>query len=116
MRQIRQGDVFWLDFGPALNSAPAGRRPCIVVQGDLFNRSRIGSVVVCLITSNMARAKAPGNVALKEGEANLPKPGVVNVSQIVTVDRQELSEYIGHLPAHRIDSIREGLRLLFERV
>lgn len=71
---------------------------------------------MCLITSNMTRAHAPGNVALKRGEAHLSKASTVNVSQISTVDRDELLEYIGHLPAHRIDEIREGLQLLFTRV
>ncbi len=66
MKEIRQGDVYWLDLGPSSGSAPAERHPCVIVQSDAFNRSRIATTVVCLITSNMDRATAPGNVALLE--------------------------------------------------
>ena len=87
MSEIRQGQVYWLEFGPETGSAPAGRHPCVVVQNDIFNRSAIATSVVCLITSNLLRANAPGNVLLKKGEANLPKASVVNISQILTVDK-----------------------------
>jgi mRNA interferase MazF len=113
---IRQGDVFWIDFGPLAGSAPAERHPCVVVQSDLFNSSRIATSVVCLITSNLNRANAPGNVALRKGEANLPKASVVNVSQVLTIDKSDLVERIGKLPADRIDAVRKGLHLLFDRV
>ena len=116
MSEIRQGDVYWIDFGRTPGSGPADRHPCVVVQGDLFNRSRIATTVVCLITSNLGRASAPGNVALRKGEANLPKASVVNVSQLLTVDKSDLDERIGRLPADRIDGILRGLHLLFERV
>ena len=114
MKEIRQGDVFWLDFGPASGSAPAKRHPCVVVQGDAFNRSRIPTAVVCLITSNPARAAAPGNVSLKKGEGYLPRASVVNVSQIVTVDKTELRERVGRLPSAALESVLAGLELLFE--
>jgi len=113
---IRQGEVYWIDFGMVTGSAPAERHPWVVVQSDLFNRSRIMTTVVCLITSNMARAEAPGNVLLEQGEGNLKKASVVNVSQIVTVDKSELSERVGRLPAGKVDAIRRGLYLLFDRV
>jgi mRNA interferase MazF len=88
----------------------------VVVQNDVFNQSAIRTSVVCLITSNLSRAKAPGNVLLKKGEANLPKPSVVNVSQIVTVDRSELVEHVGTLGAAAAQSVRDGLYLLFDRL
>lgn len=116
MSGVRQGDVYWLDCGSAPGSGPAERHPCVVAQSDLFNRSRIVTTAVCLITSNMARANAPGNVALRSGDANLSKDGVVNVSQIITVDKNELLERLGRLPAATVDAIRTGLRLLFDRV
>ena len=97
-----------------MGSAPDERHPCVVVQSDAFNRSRIATTVVCLITSNMTRAAAPGNVALKKGDARLPKPSVVNVSQVVTVDKAELSERVGRLPRPFLTSVLEGLRLLFD--
>ena len=113
---IRQGGVYWIDFGPSSSSAPAERHPCVVIQGDVFNRSLISTTVVCLITSNMQRALAPGNVALRKGDGHLPKASVVNVSQILTVDKAELRERIGKLPASTVDAIRGGLLLLFDRI
>ena len=116
MSGIRQGQVFWLDFGPAAGSAPADRHPCVVVQNDIFNRSAIATSVVCLITSNLNRAGAPGNVLLKRGEANLLKASVVNVSQILTVDKAELVECTGRLCGAAADAVRDGLHLLFDRL
>ena len=115
MSEIRQGDVYWLDFGAGGGSAPAERHPCVVVQSDVFNRSRIATTVVCLITSNLTRSAVPGNVALRTGAANLPKPSVVNISQILTIDKAELVERVGELPAATVDEIRGGLQLLFDR-
>ena len=114
MKAIRQGDVYWLDFGPSLGSAPAERHPCVVVQSDVFNSSRIATTVVCLITSNIERAAAPGNVALKRGDTGLPRPSVVTVSQVLTVDKTELENKVGRLPAAVLASVLSGLRLLLE--
>ena len=116
MSDIRQGEVYWIDFGPAAGSAPAERHPCVVVQSDLFNRSRLATTVVCLITSNLSQAGAPGNVPLEKGQASLPKTSVVNVSQVLTVDKTELVEHIGTLQGDTVDAIRSGLYLLFDRV
>ena len=113
--EIRQGDVYWLDLGPSYGSAPADRHPCVVVQSDVFNRSRIATTVVVLITSNRERATAPGNVALRKGDARLPRPSVVNVSQIVTVDKVDLDERIGRLPGPALAAVLAGLHLLFEK-
>jgi mRNA interferase MazF len=112
---IRQGQVYWLDLGPVVGSAPANRRPCVVVQNDTFNRSMIATTVVCIITSNLERAKAPGNVLLAKGEAGLTKSSVVNVSQILTVDKDELVEYVGKLSEAATAAVREGLRSLFDK-
>jgi mRNA interferase MazF len=114
--RIRQGEVYWIDFGPPKGSAPADRHPCVIVQSDNFNQSMISTTVVCLITSNLRHALAPGNVALRKGDAHLPKASVVNVSQVATVDKTELRERIGKLPSPTIDLIRSGLQLLFDRV
>lgn len=113
---IRQGQVYWLAFGPASGSAPVERHPCVVVQNDVFNQSAIGTSVVCLITSNLRRANAPGNVLLKKGEANLPKASVVNVSQILTVDKAELVECTGKLSGAAAEAVRDGLQMLFDRL
>ncbi|HSU58943.1 MAG TPA: type II toxin-antitoxin system PemK/MazF family toxin [Bryobacteraceae bacterium] len=116
MSEIRQGQVYWLDFGSGDGSAPAERHPCVVVQNDVFNRSAIATSVVCLITSNLSRAGAPGNVLLKKGEANLPKASVVNISQILTVDKAELVECIGRVSHAAAGAVRDGLHLLFDRL
>jgi len=114
--EIRQGQVYWLDFGPKTGSAPAERHPCVVVQNDVFNRSAIATSVVCLITSNLSRANAPGNVLLKKGEANLSKASVVNISQIITVDKAELVECFGKVSGVVVDAVTDGLHLLFDRL
>jgi mRNA interferase MazF len=111
---ISQGDIFWLDAGRPRGSAPGYRRPHVVVQNDVFNASRIQTTVLCSITSNLTRATAPGNVLLRKGEANLPRPSVVNVSQIVTVDKSVLKEKIGILSYQRVLEIVAGIRLVLE--
>ena len=91
---MRQGEVYWLRFGGA-GSEPRYRRPAVVVQDDRFNRSAIQTIVVAVITSNLRLAAMPGNVRLRKGEAGLAKASVVNISQLVTVDRSRLTGTIG---------------------
>ena len=86
----------------------------MVIQNNVFNRSRLNTVVVCVLTSNLQRATAPGNVLLEPGEADLPKQSVVVVSQLFTVDKSQLSEYIGTLSKKRVRQILDGLKLLTE--
>ncbi len=111
---INQGDIFWIDFRTPNGSEPGYRHPHLVIQNNLFNRSRINTVVVCALTSNMNRVSAPGNVALKKGEANLPKKSVVNISQLFTVNKSDLSEKIGTISKDRIFQVLQGIRLLTE--
>jgi mRNA interferase MazF len=111
---INQGDVFWIDLDEPFGSEPGYRHPHVVVQNNVFNHSRISTVIVCTITSNLKRAKAPGNVPLEKGEANLPKQSVVNVSQIFTVDKRDLTEKIGSLSHKRVRQILDGIQLLIE--
>ena len=111
---IRQGDVYWMDLGEPDESEPGYMRPWVVVQNNLFNSSRINTVVVCPLTSNLARASAPGNVTLDEGDANLMKSSIVLVSQITTVNKSELGEYIGTLSGKRIHQIVKGIAIVVE--
>jgi len=111
---INQGDVFWFDLGEPSGSESGYRRPYVVVQNNIFNYSRINTVVVCAITSNLGRAAAPGNVLLEQGEANLPKRSVVNVSQLFTVNKADLREKIGSLSTKRMNQVLAGLQLLLE--
>ena len=111
---INQGDVYWVVLKEPSESEPGYRHPHVVIQNNLFNRSRISTVVVVSLTSNLKRAKAPGNVLLEKGEANLPKTSVVNISQIFTVNKSDLNEKIGILTRKRIDEILMGIRLITE--
>jgi mRNA interferase MazF len=111
---INQGDIFWIDTGPPDRSEPGYRRPYVVVQNNAFNASRIHTIVVCAITTNLRLAHAPGNVLLHEGEGNLPKHSVVNVSQLFTVDRDDLEELVGTLSARRVRDILNGIAIVLE--
>jgi mRNA interferase MazF len=111
---IRQGDIFWVDLGEPSGAARGYLHPHVVIQNGIFNRSRIKTVVVCALTSNLKRSDAPGNVLLLEGEGNLPKRSVVNVSQIFTVDKSDLAERIGTLSPQRVRQILDGIHLLID--
>jgi mRNA interferase MazF len=111
---INQGDIFWIDFNDPKGSEPGYCHPHVVIQNNLFNRSRINTVVVCTLTSNLKRGNAPGNVTLKKGEANLPQKSVVNISQLFTVNKSDLSQKIGMLSKDRIAQILQGIKLLTE--
>lgn len=111
---VRQGEVWWADLAEPIGSAPGYRRPVVVVQGDTFNRSRIGTVVVVPLTSNLKWADAPGNVNLEVLESGLPKPSVANVSQIVTLDRSLLTDCAGHVSREKLDLIIRGIGLVLK--
>jgi mRNA interferase MazF len=111
---INQGDVCWVDLGEPIGSGPSDNHPHVVIQNNMFNHSRLRTVLVCALTSNLKRAEAPGNILLEEGEANLPKRSVVIVSQITTVEKSQLGEYVGSLAPKRMRQILDGLKLLTE--
>lgn len=112
---IKQGEIYWVNLGEPTGSEPGYRHPHLVLQNDVFNASLISTVVVCSLTSNLKRAQSPGNVLLNKGEANLSKASVVNVSQIYTVNKDELTEKIGNVSAERMQEIIAGVQLLIER-
>jgi mRNA interferase MazF len=112
--EIRQGEIYWIDMEEPHGSGSGYRHPHVVVQNNMFNQSRIRTVVVCELTTNLRRAQSPGNVLLEAGEANLPEPSVVNISQIVTIDKAQLGDYIGALSAGRVRKIVEGIQLLIQ--
>jgi mRNA interferase MazF len=111
---INQGDIYWIELEEPSGSEPGYSHPHVVIQNNIFNQSRINTVVVCALTTNIKRANAPGNVLLEIGEANLPKQSVVVVSQIFTVDKTQLGEFIGSLTKRRINQILAGIQLLTE--
>lgn len=112
---IQRGEIWWADLGDPSGSGPAGNRPVLVVQADAFNRSRLGTVIVAVVTSNLALAEAPGNVLLRQEESGLPRDSVVNVSQLVTLDKRALAERAAvlsfGLQQHVDDAVRLALGL-----
>ncbi|HXB25967.1 MAG TPA: type II toxin-antitoxin system PemK/MazF family toxin [Gemmatimonadaceae bacterium] len=113
---LQRGSVWWIELGESIGSEPGFRRPGVVVQADAFNRSRIETTVVALLTSNLALADAPGNVIVRARESGLPKDSVINVSQLYTIDKSMLLEECGHLGARVMRSVDAGLRLVLELI
>ncbi|MEO8391267.1 MAG: type II toxin-antitoxin system PemK/MazF family toxin [Polaromonas sp.] len=109
---IRQGDVFWIEADLSRGAIPGSPHPHVVVQDDLFNRSRISTVVVCALTSNLNRATEPGNVLLEPGEGGLEKQSAVVVSQVSSVYKTRLGEHIGSVSNERVQQILAGMRFL----
>lgn len=112
---IAQAEVWWADLTEPRGSEPGFRRPVVVVQGDAFNRSSIATVVCVALTSNLRWGDAPGNVRLSARATGLPMDSVANVSQIVTLDRQSLTERVGKVPRAKFDLVLSGIDVLFGR-
>jgi mRNA interferase MazF len=109
---VERGQVWWADLGEPRGAEPGFRRPLLIVQDDAFNRSRIRTVVAVVLTSNLRLVDAPGHVLIPAKASGLPKDSVANVSQIVTVDRDSLTEPAGKLRGPLMKSIENGLRLV----
>lgn len=109
---VARGDVYLVDLGPARSSAPAKRRPVVVIQSDHFNRSRLATVIVAAISSNTSLAAYPGNVFLPSSATGLTRDSVVNVTALVTIDRDAMNERIGMLPEYLMHDVDAGVRLV----
>jgi mRNA interferase MazF len=107
---INRGDLFWIEADETRGSIPGSPHPHVVIQDDVFNRSRISTVIVCALTSNLKRATEPGNLLLEIGEGNLSKQSVVVVSQVSSVYKSRLGERIGALSDERVEQILAGMR------
>ncbi len=107
---IRRGEVWWAGLPEPAASEPGYRRPVLVVSSDEFNRSRIPTVVAAVLTTNLRLAAAPGNVLVAAEETGLPKDSVVNVSQVVTVDKSFLDERAGLVDGRAMLAVEDGLR------
>ena len=112
---ISQGEIWWADIPEPIGSGPGYRRPVVVVQCDQFNQSRVSTVVCVPLTSNVTWANAPGNVYLSEDETNLPKPSVVNVSQITSLDKRLLTRRVGKLSFENLQTILTGIDVILGR-
>ena len=109
---MKRGEVWWASLPDPIGSGPGFRRPVLVIQSNPFNESRISTIIVAVITSNMALVDAPGNVRLGKAESGLAKPSVINVSQVITLDRDLLTEKVRTIPHTISDKVNEGLRLV----
>ena len=110
---MQRGDIWWADLDDEPSgSAPEFHRPVVIVQSDAFNRSRIQTVIAITVTSNLRLVDAPGNVLLKARASGLPKDSVANVSQIVTLDRDSLTERAGKVAGETMTAIDRGIRLV----
>ena len=112
---IAQSEIWWADLPTPTGSGPGFRRPVVVVQGDALNRSRIRTVVCVPLTSNLRWANAPGNVPLSARLTGLPKDSVANVSQIVTLDKELLTERVGKLPRAKQELLLAGIDVVVGR-
>ena len=108
---MQRGEIWWAELGEPRGSEPGYPRPVLVIQSDEFNRSRIGTVVVAAVTSNLDLAPAPGNVRLARRESKLSRDSVLKVSQLLTLDRRFLRQRIAMLPPHVMKEVESGLRL-----
>jgi mRNA interferase MazF len=109
---MHRGDIWWATLPPAIDSGPAGRRPVVIIQDDQFTNSRIQTVIVVVVTSNIRLAQSPGNVSLPKSQCGLERDSVANVSQLYTIDKSRLTDYIATLPENFIYKIEQGLRLI----
>ncbi len=112
---ISQGEVWWADLGEPAGSAPGYRRPVLVVQSDAFNRSRIATAVCVPLTSNLKWAAAPGNVALTARATGLDKDSIGNVSLVVAVDRDQLTERVGKVSQRKLELVLAGIDVVLGR-
>jgi mRNA interferase MazF len=111
---IRQGDIVWVSLPVARGSEPAGSRPALVVQADTFNQSRIRTIVVSAITSTLRLGDMPGNLRLRKGEGGIPRPSVINLSQLHSIDRDCIHSKLGSLSADRLEEVKSSLKLIFD--
>jgi len=109
---MKRGEVWWASLPPPVGSGPGLRRPVVIVQSNPFNDSRIATVVIATITSNLALAEAPGNIRVGKAESGLSKPSVINVSQVLTLDRSYLTERVRALPQPVMNRVDSGLLLV----
>jgi mRNA interferase MazF len=109
---MERGEIWWADLEPVDKSEPGFRRPLLIVQSNGFNRSRIATTIAVVITSNLRLAEAPGNVFIPAEDSGLPKDSVVNVSQVVTIDKSAFADRAGKLAPRYMRAVNEGLKLV----
>jgi mRNA interferase MazF len=111
---IRRGEIWWADLPEPVGSGPGHRRPVLVVQSDTFNRSRLATVTVVALTGNVRLLDAPGNVLIPAQSSGLPRDSVANVTQVLTVNRDLLTERVHGVSASIVKQVNEGLRFALD--
>lgn len=111
---FNQGDIYWIDLTDPVGSGPGFRHPHIVIQNDIFNQSKINTTVVCVLSSNLKRAAIPGNVLLPKKNTGLAKDSVAIVTQIVTVDKSQLGDFVGRATRAQLKKILDGVLLMLQ--
>lgn len=109
---MQRGEIWWANLPTPVASEPGYRRPVLIIQSDDFNQSRIRTVIVAVLTTNLRLAEAPGNVLIKTDETGLPQDSVVNVSQLITVDKSFLTEQVSQISGRAMLLVEDGLRLV----
>ncbi len=109
---IKCGDIWWAELPEPQGSGPGNKRPLVIIQSNEFNESKINTVIAAVITTNIRLAAAPGNILLSKKISKLPKESVINVSQMITIDKSFLTEKIKTLPASIVHQVDEGMRLV----
>lgn len=108
---MRRGEIWWADLGEPVGSGPGYRHPVVVISTNVFNESRISTLIVVIVTSNLRLAAAPGNVKVSPRDTGLSRDSVINVSQVLTLDKGRLLERVGHLAPERLVMVEQGIRL-----
>ena len=109
---IARGQVWWADLGVPRGSSPGYKRPVVIIQSETFNKTDMQSVLIAISTTNLHLATMPGNVLVERGVGGLREDSVINVTQLFTIDRTDLLDYLGRLPQNKIEKMDEGLRLV----
>jgi mRNA interferase MazF len=112
---VAQGEVWWADLAEPAGSEPGFRRPVLVIQADSLNQSRLATVICVPLTGNLHWGEAPGNLLLRAAVTGLPRDSVANVSQLVTIDKSELTERVGRLNRRDLSLVFAGIDLVMGR-
>ena len=111
---IKRGEIWWVELPEPLGSGPGYKRPLVIIQSNEFNKSKINTIIAAVITSNTHLAAAPGNVLLSSKKSKLPKESVINVSQIITIDKSFLTERVHTLSNRVMTQVDEGVKLVLK--
>lgn len=111
---MQRGDIWWADLPEPVGAAPGYRRPVLILQADAFTQSRIATVVVVVLSTNLGLTAAPGNVLVSAHESGLPQDAVINVSQIATLDKTTLDSEVGHVTTRTLAQVEDGVRLVLD--